>query len=831
MYNKLSYDNTKQACDLHLEAYTLFLAKEVLQQIGSELGFKTAWWLHGCELNSRYDIAPMDWLSEQLYQHTPMLDHLPKVLPAESIILAVWLTERWSCMPEQVLQVLTSQQPWPDKLEKVRHWIMIASWLHYSLQVNNVSLNNPICVTALSRLTLHLLKEGVISKIIAALPEQGITQPSSPYYHFRLTLLEVLYDRMGGYASEMIGIWKCWVQRYGSSLAWEEIGKEGLTLPERALQEKRWLTLGLFIRLGCGYRLSTESLLAAKAEYAEVFTAHIEEVLKQQHAGWVLATGLTGFARFPASADSNISVADDSIRPAYDLQAGATAGNLLVNIFVPGTGEVRRDNAEGVRPVAYLPEHGLHVKGSPEWAAMEVAMGTLGEWLCPGLVVPSCALGYKEQTGNHRRMLLVTPHIAGEDVKSLLVRDRDGTLAKLNQLDPVAYSALVIYSLLTTPEDGRWANYMLVKMAEEVPWYRLVAIDNDHNLVAPLEVDKKVGRILHFKSALFCLDAAKRSLHPLVMKRLLEMDTITGLEAWLKQLAEMAIGFDVCFDEKMREELFKQNQFVRMLLPTRSVVRIYQNMQRLQKLLKQKPEMTILAILRALWPVVGLRYEVTFTQADTADRRFEQLEQEDKISKALALLQSTQRSTRTMRELHCSIGNDSNYTSRNKMRHIPKEQLIGTQLQIHINTPIYHYEELHLALMEHEELEEIMQQLNNKRLALDERIKVFNNLLLDKHMKKVIETNPWQMWSRDLQEKVIEQLIIGVHLRSLRLKDTSILQDRELSQIAQSCVSLEEIWLEECPNVEATGIAAIVYHCRSLRSLQVRRLKELREWP
>ncbi|MFN7098149.1 MAG: hypothetical protein ACK4PR_11420, partial [Gammaproteobacteria bacterium] len=403
---------------------------------------------------------------------------------------------------------------------------------------------------------------------------------------------------------------------------------------------------------------------------------------------------------------------------------------------------------------------------------------------------------------------------------------------KLNQLDPVAYSALVIYSLLTTPEDGRWANYMLVKMAEDVPCYRLVAIDNDHNLVAPLEVDKKVGRILHFKSALFCLDAAKGPLHPLIVKRLLEMDAIASLEAWLKQLAEMAVGFDICFDEGMREKLFKQNQFVRMLLPTRSVVRIYQNMQCLQEKLKQQPEMTILAILRALWPVVGLRYEVTFTQADAADKRFEQLEQEDKISKALAQLHSTQRSTRTMRELHCSIKDEVKpVTGAVEGRYISKKQFLGIKPHAHINTPTYHKEELQLALIEYARLEEIRKQLNNSRLKLAKRIVAFNSLLLDKHMKKVIETSPWQMWPRDLQEKVIERLILGVNLRSLRLKNTSILRDKELGQIAQSCVSLEEIRLEECSNIEATGIAAIAYHCRSLRSLRVTKLRGVREWP
>ncbi|MFN7098510.1 MAG: hypothetical protein ACK4PR_13295, partial [Gammaproteobacteria bacterium] len=297
-----------------------------------------------------------------------------------------------------------------------------------------------------------------------------------------------------------------------------------------------------------------------------------------------------------------------------------------------------------------------------------------------------------------------------------------------------------------------------------------------------------------------------------------------------------AIGFDVCFDEKMREELFKQNQFVRMLLPTRSVVRIYQNMQRLQKLLKQQPKMTILAILRALWPVVGLRYEVTFTQADAADKRFEQLEQEDKISKALALLQSTQRSTRTVRELHCSIANEEKLTiGAVEGRHISKEQFLGLKPHTHINTPTYHKEELQLALTEYARLEEIRKQLNNSRLMLAKRIAAFNSLLLDNHKEEVIESSPWHMWPRGLQEKVIEQLIIGVHLRSLKLKNTSILQDKELSQIAQSCVSLEEIWLEECPNIgrniKTMGLAALAYYCRSLRSLQVRKLIGLREWP
>src|SRR3546814_17373555 len=76
-------------------------------------------------------------------------------------------------------------------------------------------------------------------------------------------------------------------------------------------------------------------------------------------------------------------------------------------------------------------------------------------------------------------------------------------------------------TLLMAPEDGKPDNYIMEPFTKG--YYRIIAIDNDHNLADPLAKEVVVNRLKfcpQVKSILYCLDQIHDTIHPKIHQTL-----------------------------------------------------------------------------------------------------------------------------------------------------------------------------------------------------------------------------------------------------------------------------------------------------------------------
>lgn len=189
------------------------------------------------------------------------------------------------------------------------------------------------------------------------------------------------------------------------------------------------------------------------------------------------------------------------------------------------TNRIIRSNTHGRRNVAVIGkgEHRLHIKENPSCPGLEYAVGLLCELMMGSqmgatpCVTPSMAMRLETYDASgrisHHQMVQVSKTVEGEPLADILNRCGDNEIShELTKLNRASYSALVVLSLLSDPEDWK-ADNLIVKKVETSGSdyeYHIVGIDNDHAFLAD-PIDRKAARRkdvlsgLEVKNIVYCL--------------------------------------------------------------------------------------------------------------------------------------------------------------------------------------------------------------------------------------------------------------------------------------------------------------------------------------
>ncbi|BBI16915.1 hypothetical protein NCS13_1_0720 [Neochlamydia sp. S13] len=252
--------------------------------------------------------------------------------------------------------------------------------------------------------------------------------------------------------------------------------------------------------------------------------------------------------------------------------------------------------------VSYL-HRKLHFKPNPEMAGREYAVGSLHR-LIIGHGTPETEL-FKCYNARHNPYpLLISETSEGQNLDEALKAGNT-----LTDLDLHRLHNMMLLAMLVNPEDGKPDNYILQSFinhqGEEKK--QLVCVDNDHAFIPSFS---KQGK-LQVKCILFCLNQMHESLHPKTIKRFLQIKPLELLQTWLRNLDKQQQRYAKLFTEEDRDFVYiyhKQNPVVSILLPPRTVAKIYQKLACLQRALENNASLTPLELLIRLDPPLGRCY-------------------------------------------------------------------------------------------------------------------------------------------------------------------------------------------------------------------------------
>ena len=204
--------------------------------------------------------------------------------------------------------------------------------------------------------------------------------------------------------------------------------------------------------------------------------------------------------------------------------------------------------------------------------------------------------------------VLISKGIKGDNLDEVL-RSPD-KITRLNHLDPLSFSELLLASLLINFEDGKPDNFILQALPNDT--YCIIGIDNDHAFVPPL--GRKNGKtVVWVKCILYCLDSMQQPIHPVARERFLSFIPEQWMRLWLNRLRDKAENYNRLFSSKEREYLFdKQSVVIAIPFRQNSIVQLYQRFMRVQMALKESPQLTGMELLRLVIPPLGIRYEKAF---------------------------------------------------------------------------------------------------------------------------------------------------------------------------------------------------------------------------
>jgi Ran GTPase-activating protein (RanGAP) involved in mRNA processing and transport len=263
----------------------------------------------------------------------------------------------------------------------------------------------------------------------------------------------------------------------------------------------------------------------------------------------------------------------------------------------------RTHGRSAVVAVSYL-HRKLHFKPHPEMAGREYAVGSLHRVLI-GHGTPETELFKCYNARRNAYPLLVSETSEGQNLDDAL--KAGNTLA---DLDLHRVHNMMLLAMLVNPEDGKPDNYILQSFINHQGEQKeqLVCVDNDHALIPSFSTEGK----LQVKCILFCLNQMQEALHPKTREHFLQIDPLEILRTWLANLDIQQQRYTKLFTEEERDFAYayhKQNPVISILLPPRTVAKIYQKLTRLQRALNNNLDLTPLELLIRLDPPLGKYYE------------------------------------------------------------------------------------------------------------------------------------------------------------------------------------------------------------------------------
>ena len=199
--------------------------------------------------------------------------------------------------------------------------------------------------------------------------------------------------------------------------------------------------------------------------------------------------------------------------------------------------------------------------------------------------------------------------------------------------------------MLVSVEDGSPKNYVLEAIPSQVERavvdgapsadeaaatvsYRIVCTNYEHAF-APDVAGKISGAhpMLFAKSVLFCMEQMFDPIHPEVQEYITGLDVTRLLDRWLKTLSGLnGKHFDMFGRIASTLLVGTEPAFVGVPLRPGLITELMNKLCRLQQLLRSEPTASHIAILNALAPMVGQRYDRVLQQPLTVTERFREVD-------------------------------------------------------------------------------------------------------------------------------------------------------------------------------------------------------------
>lgn len=483
-----------------------------------------------------------------------------------------------------------------------------------------------------------------------------------------------------------------------------------------------------------------------------------------------------------------------------------------------------KDNIHGVRSVTSIKcrvnpsiEVGLHLKEYPELPGREIMVHLLAKHLFGGLTTPPIALWrFSKMSGIIKKKEVAYPVLASRSIegKNLfeVIKENPEQLKKLDKQS--VYEAIVL-AMMINPEDGRADNYIVQPFSKgnEV-FYRIVSIDNDHAFVRPI-VFKKSGaelkgtKTLKVKTILYCLEEMQNALPYDMVKQLLSQKPYELLRHWLKELKRNQKNIDKFFNEKEKKELKSHDVHLDIAFKFSIVEDIYQKFCRLQMVLREDPRTPLFDILRAVIPELWIRYFSIFTQYDTPLDRFNALTKDSFATKVIKQGGNTLRyaisSTPAREVMDITVGLTEEETKKEK--------------EESANTALSRLDQLYAECSAIATIADELQQ------GIVDRFKALPSIDQEKIINGdgLLRGIDFNLMPRAKQETVLAAFQ-GISFRALKIRNCSVLGDKQLSNLLQGNKSLLALTLEGCLSLTNAAVQKIDKHCPNLEKLHVNKL-------
>ncbi|MHA7840822.1 MAG: WD40 repeat domain-containing protein [Gammaproteobacteria bacterium] len=518
--------------------------------------------------------------------------------------------------------------------------------------------------------------------------------------------------------------------------------------------------------------------------------------------------------------------------------------------------------------------HHYHAKFFPELPGVEEAVQVLSQQLqLDGVALSQlfrCPYRIEQKERDPKKQsqlvseatlgfpLLLSQHVAGQNVQDGLSDDPKAMEKCLSQLHQGHFTRLLLLTLLIHPEDGQPANFILSKTTpdQEGNAYKLTSVDNDHAFVAPWIKVGKDDIQMQIKTLVYCLGAMTQPLDAAVLQGFITQITcltttanrtrnteegnrseqVTAvIQKWLETLERRSEAYYHLFTDQERKGLQtphkkpyqlplsrgqQQGDAITPLLQLtpQDVGGVYERLERLLEVLSTTEDLnslTGLNLLQRVCPLVYPCYGVLHQRYHTVQARFqhigakqyeETLETDSQTGQTRVRYSSCRTSTLLLQQ-----------------RGIPDKALVtgvafrpGELLRRLLDFSVIHYQGISQQLM------------SPYSPTVKQGEKAYYGLLLDRQRGTVLSRIKHP--SSNQQRRLLDYWN-GLVVDRMSLLGFTVLNDKLLEGLLQNKPLLHSLYITDSEHLTEAGLKALSRYTPVLNTLVLKRCKQLYSWP
>lgn len=476
----------------------------------------------------------------------------------------------------------------------------------------------------------------------------------------------------------------------------------------------------------------------------------------------------------------------------------------------------------------------LHLKFNPEFPFIEMAIGKLHRRL---IGHGACYSELVEFIFNGKSYPVLLSKTIGAPQDDLdLVLQQNPSLVSMAALDAKAYWQLCLVRAVIHEEDGQPANYKVLRILGRKGRLAaaLAGTDNDHCWVDPV-VEANGNTVVQEKSMPLLLDAAaKLPLDAEAGEEYLAISMRLALQAWLKELKEEQIKYQLIFDDKKQQNYYQElcgkdgfkGCLLKLLFPHGTITELYQLLCAQQEIIYQALQtnelITPLQLQQKLSPLLNSFYGKAHIDIAKPFERFLYLDKGQYIHTADGRLKSGIHTKVALGKIYGTIPRRINKLAE---ANCSLEQAIAELDQaVILRQEIY---KLSTALKENDQ--EKYRQSFEKLFAGSKPL--FEQIRCNYYQRQLFEEIDFAEMSEQQQKLIISamQLFIGnknIRFPIIRLvwNNCKELKDNDVQKILKACPQLIYLDLSGCTQLTEKSIRSIADTSKNLEVFLIERL-------